>query len=112
MIYMLEGVAETAATTLRIVEGIRDQMARAKHRMRAELPRLYSQELLNNLFRHPYTRIEYVQRDLGLRARQTAAKYLDALAEQGFVVKQRAGKHNYYINTELVRLFLEVSEAA
>lgn len=110
VIYMLEGVAETAATTLRIVEGIRDQMARAKHRMRDELPRLYSQELLNNLFRHPYTRIEYVQRDLGLKARQTAAKYLDALAEHGFVLKQRAGKHNYYINTELVRLFLEVSE--
>ncbi len=110
VIYMLEGVAETAATTLRIVEGIRDQMARAKHRMRAELPRLYSQELLNNLFRHPYTRIEYVQRDLGLKARQTAAKYLDTLTEHRFVVKQRAGKHNYYINTELVRLFLEVSE--
>ncbi|MGQ2940554.1 Fic family protein [Blastomonas fulva] len=63
VIYMLEGVAESAATTLRIVEGIRDQMARAKHRTRAELPRLYSQELLNNLFRHPYTRFEYVQRD-------------------------------------------------
>lgn len=110
VIYMLEGVAETAATMLRIVEGIRDQMARAKYRMRTELPRLYRRELLNNLFRHPYTRIEYVQRDLGLKARQTAEKYLDALVEQGFVVKQRAGKHNYYINTELVRLFLEVSE--
>jgi len=106
----VEGVAGTAVNTLRIVEGNRDQMARAKHRMRAELPRLYSQELLNNLFRHPYTRIEYVQRDLGLKARQTAAKYLDTLTEHGFVVKQRAGKHNYYINTELVRLFLEVSE--
>ncbi|MGQ3006227.1 MAG: hypothetical protein ACT6Q7_08675 [Blastomonas fulva] len=45
-----------------------------------------------------------------MKARQTAANYLDALAEHGFVVKQRAGKHNYYINTELVRRFLEVSE--
>jgi len=89
VIYMLEGVAETAATTLRIVEGIRDQMERAKHKMRAELSRHYSQNLLNNLFRHLYTRIEYVQRDLHLKARQTAAKYLGALAEHGFVVKQR-----------------------
>ena len=112
VIYMLEGVAGTAETTLRIVEGIRDQMSRAKHRMRAELPRLYSQDLLNNLFRHPYTRIEYVQRDLGLKARQTAAKYLDTLAQHGFVLKQRAGKHNYYINTELVQLFLDVSAEA
>lgn len=110
VIYMLQGVADTAVTTLRIVEGIRDQMARTKHRMRAELPKLYSQDLLNNLFRHPYTRIEYVQRDLELKARQTAAKYLDTLAAHGFVQKQRAGKHNYYINTELVRLFLDVPE--
>lgn len=63
VIHMLEGVAETAATTLRIVEGIRDQMERAKHTMHAELPRHFSQDLLNNLFRYPYTRIEYVQRD-------------------------------------------------
>ena len=45
---------------------------------------MYSQELLNNLFRHPYTRIEYLQNDLDV-SRQTAAKYLDTLAEQGFV---------------------------
>lgn len=111
VIFMLQGVAETSVTTLRLVEGIRDQMARAKYRMRSELPKLYSQELLNNLFRHPYTRIEYVQKDLDLRARQTAAKYLDTLAANGFVEKHRAGKHNYYINAELIRLFLDVSES-
>lgn len=109
LIYMLEGVADTSRTTLLLVEGIREQMASVKHRMRRDVPKLYSQELLNNLFRHPYTRIEYVQKDLGLKARQTAAKYLDALAEHGFVTKHKAGKHNYYINTVLVRLFLDVS---
>ena len=54
-------------------------MRAAKHRMRAELPKLYSQELLNNLFRHPYTRIDYVLNDLTV-TRQTAACYLDTLA--------------------------------
>lgn len=105
VIYMLNAVAETAQTTLGLVEGIRGQMAMVKHRMRAELPQIYSQELLNNLFRHPYTRIEYVQKDLGLKARQTAAKYLDQLAESGFVQKHQSGRNNYFINTELVRLF-------
>lgn len=109
VIFMLDAVAETAATTLHLVEGIGAQMRTVKHRMRAELPKLYSQDLLNNLFRHPYTRIEYVQSDLGV-TRQTAARYLDMLAEQGFVEKHRAWKHNYYINTDLVRLFLTVSE--
>ena len=42
-------------------------------------------------------------------SRQTAAKYLDTLAEQGFVEKHRSGKHNYFINVALVKLFLDVS---
>lgn len=107
VLYMLQGVAETAETTLRLVIGIREQMAGVKHRMRADLPKIYSQELLNNLFRHPYTRIEYVQKDLDLKARQTAAKYLDLLAEAGFVEKQQAGRNNYYVNVALVRLFVD-----
>lgn len=109
VLYMLEAVARTAETTLRIVEGIRGQMADVKHRMREELPKVYSQDLLNNLFRHPYTRIEYVVGDLGV-TRQTAAKYLDTLAETGFVEKHQAGRSNYYINSALVRLFMDVSE--
>ncbi len=108
VLYMLEAVADTAQTTLALVEGIRTQMASAKKRMRDELPNLYSQELLNNLFRHPYTRIEFVVKDLKV-SRQTAAKYLDLLAEKGFVAKQRSGRSNYYVNTDLVRLFLDVS---
>ena len=108
VLYMLQAVAETARTTLALVEGIRSQMADVKHRMRAELPKIYSQELLNNLFRHPYTRIEYVQTDLGV-TRQTAAKYLDALAEAGLVAKHQAGRNNYYVNVALVALFLDVS---
>ena len=111
VVYMLDAVAETSRTTIDIVAGIREQMAAAKRRMRDELPKLYSQELLNNLFRHPYTRIEYVQNDLGV-ARQTAAKYLDTLADHGFVEKHRSGKNNYFINVALVRLFLDVSGEA
>ncbi len=109
VIYMLDGVADTAVTTLRLVQGIGEQMRTAKHRMRKELPKLYSQELLNNLFRHPYTRIEYVQNELDV-TRQTAARYLDILDENDFVDKHKAGKHNYFINTQLVRLLMTVSE--
>jgi Fic family protein len=108
VLYMLEAVAETAQTTLALVEGIRGQMAAVKKRLREDVPHLYSQDLLNNLFRHPYTRIEFVVHDLHV-SRQTAAKYLDLLAEKGFVTKHRAGRSNYYVNADLVRLFLDVS---
>ena len=109
IIFMLNAVAETSAVTLELINGIHGQMASVKHRMRAELPKLYSQDLLNNLFRHPYTRIAYVQKDLNLQARQTASRYLEQLAEHGFVQKHRIGASNYYINVNLVRLFMEVT---
>jgi Fic family protein len=108
VLYILAAVAETAQTTLVLVEGVRSQMASVKQRLRADLPAIYSQDLLNNLFRHPYTRIEFVEKDLAV-TRQTAAKYLDRLATHGFVTKQRSGRSNYYVNTDLVRLFLDLS---
>ncbi|MDD9911266.1 MAG: Fic family protein [Ahrensia sp.] len=108
VLFMLEAVEQTAIITLSIVEGMRAQMNSMKQRMRTQLPKLYSQDLLNNLFRHPYTRIEFVQNDLRI-TRQTAARYLDILTENGFVQKVSAGRSNYFINVPLVTL---LSEAA
>ncbi len=108
VLYMLEAVAETAKTTLDLIRNIRDQMIGFKHRIRSELPRLYSQDLLNNLFRHPYTRIPFMMEDLGV-TRPTATKYLDELARRKFLEKKKIGRGTYYINTDLVALFRDVS---
>ncbi len=61
---------------------------------------MYSHELLNNLFRHPYTKIDYLVRDLGV-TRKTASKYLDDLVEIGLVSKHKIGKENFYLNDSL-----------
>lgn len=106
VIFMLHAVAQTARQTVRLVGGMRDLMAETKRRMRADVPRLYSQDLLNNLFRHPYTRIEFVQRDLGI-TRQTAARYLRELAKVGLVQEHSQGKHLYFINAPLVQLLVQ-----
>ncbi len=108
LLYVLQAVSETARQTLELIEGMRSLMADYKRRLREHPFIRYSQDLLNNLFRHPYTRIEFVQTDLGV-TRQTAAKYLDQLAEAGFVKKHQQGRNNYYINTPLIELFLRVS---
>ena len=109
IVFMLRAVADTSVTTLRLVEGIRRQMADVKRKMRKELPNLYSRDLLNNLFRHPYTRIEFVMNDL-LVTRPTATRYLDALANHGFVSKRRYGRNNYYVSENLIELFLAAAE--
>ncbi len=78
ILYMLKGVEETAKQTLYIIEGIKKLMQEYKNRIRTELPKIYSQDLLNNLFKHPYTKIEFLERDLTVK-RKTAAKYLNQL---------------------------------
>jgi Fic family protein len=110
LIYVLTAVAETSQQTLELIEGMRVLMADYKRRLREHPSVRYSQDLLNNLFRHPYTRIEFLQADLGI-TRQTASRYLDQLAEAGFAEKHRHGRNNYYINTPLIELLMRVSES-
>lgn len=106
LLYMLRAVADTSIETLDIVEQIRGLMAAYKQRLRKDHDKIYSQDLLNTLFRYPYTKIELVQRELG-KTRQTAAKYLGELCESGLLSKHRFGKSNYYINDRLAALFSE-----
>jgi len=75
-----------------------------KSRIRNELPKIYSQDLLNNLFKHPYTKIEFVEEELTV-TRITATRYLNLLVESGFLKKQKIGKSNFYINEPLFELF-------
>ncbi|HRP75046.1 MAG TPA: Fic family protein [Rhodocyclaceae bacterium] len=100
--YMLEAVEETAGQTITTVRAIKDALFDYKHRIRGQF-KFYSQDLINNLFMHPYTKIEFVERDLGV-SRLTAAKYLDALDAAGFVQKRKVGRSNYYINVALHRI--------
>lgn len=108
VIYMVDAVADTADSTLQLVIEIRDLMAEIKQKLRLELPKLYSQDLLNNLFRYPYTRIEFLVNELG-RSRLTVTSYLEQLAEAGFVEKRKIGRNSYYINRPLVQLLVNVS---
>lgn len=102
IIYMLEGVAETSKETIRVITGIRDVMLEYKHDIRREY-NFYSQDLINHLFKHPYTRIEHLMEDLKI-SRPTATKYLDILSENHFLNKIKQGRDSYYINGELLKL--------
>ena len=73
--------------------------------MRTELPKIYSQELLNNLFFHPYTKVQFLVDQLSI-SRITATKYLNQLTDHGFVSKFKMGRTNYYVNEALVRLII------
>jgi len=108
VLYMLDGVEKTARQTIAIVQGIGKAMLDYKHRIR-DKHRFYSQDLINNLFCHPYTKIEFLMADLRV-SRLTATKYLDTLSHEGFLRKKKMGRSNYYINTVLFDLLTKVPE--
>ena len=99
VLYMLTAVELTAQQTIGTIMDIKAALFDYKHRIREGF-KFYSQDLINNLFAHPYTKIEFVERELDV-SRLTATKYLDALTAEGFVKKVKVGRSNYYVNVAL-----------
>lgn len=102
VLYMLTAVEQTAAEGITTIQSIKDLFLDYKHRIRAR-HKFYSQDLINNLFSFPYTKIEFVQKDLKV-SRLTATRYLDELAKDGLLRKRKFGRSNYYINEPLFRI--------
>ncbi len=103
LLYMIDAVEKTAIQTVELITEMRGLMLEYKHRIRDQF-KFYSQDLLNNLFKHPYTKIEFIMSELDV-SRPTAAGYLNELTKGGFLTKHRIGKNNYYVNEPLVELF-------
>ncbi|SDE48508.1 Fic family protein [Riemerella columbipharyngis] len=101
ILYLIKGVEVTAKQTIDLVQNIKTLMQDTKHRLREDLPKIYSQDLLNNLFKNPYTKIEFLEKDLGV-SRRTAQNYLDVISDIGILEKVKIGKSNYYINNNLI----------
>lgn len=104
ILYMLEAVEQTAKDGINTVQRISQAMMDYKHRIRSSFS-FYSQDLINHLFVHPYTKIEFLMQTLKI-SRPSAAKYLDELTQSGFLHKQKIGRSNYYINVALMAVLL------
>lgn len=100
--YMVTGIEETATETIALIKDIKELMLYFKNRLRDNY-KFYSQDLLNNLFKHPYTKIEFIVNDLKV-SRITAANYLNKLSDDGLLRKEKLGTGNYYINEQLFDL--------
>jgi len=103
ILFMLEGTQQTANETLALINSIVLLMSTYRQQIQKQLPKIYSAELVNNLFKYPYTKIEFLQIDLR-KSRNTAISYLEELVKNNFLVKQKKGRDNYYINQPLFDL--------
>jgi Fic family protein len=106
ILYMLEAVTTTSKSTLATIKSIQASMDEYKNTLLEKAPKIYSHELLLHLFQHPYSKIEYLMRDLAV-SRNTVLRYLDVLLQLGLVQKIKKGRDNYYLNTSLLKVLIE-----
>lgn len=105
IIYILIGIEEMAEETITIISKIRDEIISVKNELRNKT-KIYSKELLEALFFEFYTKIPYIQEQLGV-SDKTAQKYLDSLVELGLLTSEKIGRERIYKNERLFKIIKE-----
>lgn len=102
ILFILDAIEKTANFTMYIIQQIKIILQDYKERIRSKYS-FYSQDLVNCLFIHPYTKIDFMMNELKI-SRITATKYLDILVKDNFLSRLKIGTSYYYINTPLFNL--------
>lgn len=103
VLYMLEGIEITAKRTCAQIEQILALMDEVKNTINDKAKKIYSKELLETVFMHPYCKIKFLEKS-GIAKRQTASEYLKNLADTGVLRAQKIGREIYYINDALIKI--------
>lgn len=106
IIYILVGIEEMAEETIQTINKIRDEILKMKHELR-EKTKIYSKELLDALFIEFYTKIPFIQKQLGV-SDKTAQKYLDMLVDLGFLTSEKIGRERIYKNERLFKIIKDI----
>lgn len=100
ILYILKGIEQTAQSTIEQINKINLLFNETQKLVQEKLPRIYSKDLIEQLFIHPYSKIEFLVNNLGIE-RKAASRYLNGLEEIGILKSQQKGKEVIYINTKL-----------
>ena len=103
ILYMLHGIEETATWTTAKIEAIRRLQDDTWRLVRARAPRTWQRRLIDLVFEHPYCRIADLV-DAGIAERQTASRYLHALADLGVLRTRRLGREKLFFHPRLLDL--------
>jgi len=103
VLYMLDGVEQTSLATIELVNNIHELMNETSEKVKRELPKIYSKDLMEILFMHPYTKIEFLMNGMDLH-RDTASKYLRELENIGILESIKIGRSKFFVNIELFNI--------
>lgn len=107
ILYILEGIEATSKNSVILIEDIQNLMQKTKDQIKTELPKIYSKDLLELLFVHPYTKINFLVDELHV-TRKTASNHLKQLEDIGVVKSIKMGRDVYFVNVELFNLLQKV----
>ena len=103
VMYMLEGVEETCNWTTDKIKAIRELMQHTSQYVAGKLPKIYSWELVEALFKQPYCRINNLV-NAGIAKRQTASVYLKQLCDIGVLREIRSGRETLFVHPKYIEL--------
>jgi Fic family protein len=103
IMFMLDGVEQTCTWTTDKIKAIRELMQHTSQFVQAKLPKTYSWELVESLFKQPYCRIGNLV-SAGVAKRQTASVYLKQLAEIGVLKEMKSGRETLFVHPKYIEL--------
>lgn len=105
IIFMLDMIETTAKKDRQRIAEIERVMDRMGAEIQAKLPRIYSKDLMEVLFRLPYTKRQFLE-EAGLGNLKTVGNYLRELEEAGFLKSEQLGKEKLYLNHQLLEILI------
>lgn len=103
ILYMLDMIEETANKGLKRLNKITMAMEETAIEIKKKLPKVYSKDLIEILFRLPYTKRKHLI-DENIGNPKTVGNYLISLEENGFLKSEKVGKEKLYLNHKLLNI--------
>lgn len=103
VLFVVNGVAETSAMTLKKINTILQLKQAAENQIKGEFKSTFSKELVELLFSYPYIKISILEH-FGIAKRQTGSEYLKKIAQLGWLRPVKMGRDMYYINYKLIEV--------
>ena len=107
ILFILKGIEEISKKTIKTIKNIENLMNETKNIIIEQKPKIYSKDLLEALFYHPYTKRAFIEEQLNV-SRPTATNYLNELEKLGILSSKKIGKEVFYVHNKLFELFKDM----
>lgn len=102
ILYMLDMIENTSLKGIKRLEEVMALINSFSLEVKEKIPKIYSKELIEILFRLPYTKRKFLV-DAKLGTAKTVGKYLMSLEKNGFLKSYLVGKEKLYLNDRLMQ---------